>query len=159
MLKTSNKEPRNNLVDKLFRIGIIIKGIDGVLEIIGGFILFATPQFLGKIIIFLTQHELAEDSKDFLSNNIIHLYQSVSVTASFGATYLIVHGIIKIFLVASLLMNKLWAYKPMMIFLFLFILYQIIRIFTYHSIALVFLALFDTVILLFVWLEYKKRLR
>ena len=54
----------NNIFHKSFKIGILVKGIDGVLEIMGGILLvFLNPSRLNKLVVLLTQHELLEDPK------------------------------------------------------------------------------------------------
>jgi len=48
-------------LDRLYRIGLWIKGIDGVLEMAGGlFLLVVSQPQLGQLVTFLTQRELTE---------------------------------------------------------------------------------------------------
>jgi uncharacterized membrane protein len=50
------------LLDRVFDVSITLKGLDGVLELIGGLLLFfLTPHRLNAIVAFLTQHELSEE--------------------------------------------------------------------------------------------------
>ena len=95
----------------------------------------------------LTQHELAEDPKDLLSNLIFQTAHDLSLSAKlFGAIYLLSHGIAKVILAVSLLHNKLWVYPATIIFLAIFIFYQIYRFSHTHSPWLALFTLFDVVV-------------
>src|SRR5438105_1291972 len=88
-----------------FQISTAIKGIDGILEVIGGFLLLLVSNtMLNGIVIFFTEHELVEDPHDLVANAAINLVRGLSsATKFFAALYLLVHGIVKIFLVIHLL--------------------------------------------------------
>jgi uncharacterized membrane protein len=103
------------LLDRTFRVSLVLKGLDGVLELVGGILLLlVTPRQIGDLARFLTQHELAQDPHDFVANSLLHLTSNLSVSASlFGAIYLLLHGLVKIVLVWAVLKNKLWAYPWM----------------------------------------------
>lgn len=151
---------KKTILDYFFDFGVILKGIDGILEIVGGFILlFIKPQTINSIVMALTQRELAEDPKDLLSNLIFQTAHDLSLSAKlFGAIYLLSHGIVKVILVISLLRNKLWAYPATIIFLVIFIFYQIYRFSHTHSLWLALFTLFDMMVVWLVWKEYKKLL-
>ena len=78
----------------LFRVGIVAKGVDGLLEIIGGLMLLVvSPELVRGAAAFLTAHELSEDPDDWLANSVRHLVTSFSHdTERFAAAYLIGHG-------------------------------------------------------------------
>ena len=66
-------------VHRLFAGGVLIKGVDGVLETIGGILfMFVSPKGLNSLVIFLTAHELSEDPDDWfaasLRNAVHNLY-------------------------------------------------------------------------------------
>ena len=62
------------LLDRTFFISLILKGLDGVLELIGGILpLVISPAQIGAIARFLTQHEIAEDPHDLIANSLIDL--------------------------------------------------------------------------------------
>jgi uncharacterized membrane protein len=145
----------------LFLIGIIIKGVDGLLELIGGIILlFIKVDFLAKIIEKIFQHELAHDPTDFFANYFMHTSQSITTSMLlFAAIYLIVHGAIKISLFLALWYKKHWAYPVAAVVLSLMIIYQLIRINAHHSIILIFLTLIDMIILVLLRFEYHRVLQ
>jgi uncharacterized membrane protein len=73
----------------------------------------------------------------------------------FYAFYLLSHGLIKIFLVAGLLRNKLWAYPAALVVMSLFILYQLYRYTYTQSFGLIVLSVFDIVVIALIWHEYR----
>ena len=141
-----------------FEIGLLLKGIDGLLEIFGGILLiFLNPGRLNRIILLLTQHELSEDPKDLVANALLSLSQSFSIsTQQFGIFYLMSHGIIKCILILLLWQKKLWAYPLSIIALVLFIAYQIYRYSISHSAFLILLTVFDIIMIILTYIEYRK---
>jgi len=158
MTKLKKVESKNNLIHKSFQIGILVKGIDGVLEIIGGFLLmFVNPVRLNKLITLLTQHELSEDPRDMIAKFIIKFSSNFSISSQyFGAFYLISHGIIKFILVILLWRKKIWAYPLTIVSLILFIIYQMYRYTVDHSVVLLMLTIFDIIMILLTFVEYKS---
>ncbi|HEX3272027.1 MAG TPA: DUF2127 domain-containing protein [Ktedonobacterales bacterium] len=146
------------LLDRIFDVSITLKGLDGVLEVIGGvLLLFLTPSRLNAIVEFLTQHELSQDPKDFIATHLLFYAQRyTATTALFLAFYLFSHGIIKIIIVVALLQQRLWAYPLAIVVLGLFIVYQIYRLALQVSFGLLALTLFDIFIVGLTVLEYRK---
>ncbi|GAA4026747.1 DUF2127 domain-containing protein [Arthrobacter methylotrophus] len=151
------KPSRTSLLDKTFRVSLILKGLDGVLELIGGILLLlVTPQQIGDLARFLTQHELAQDPHDFVANSLLHVTSNLSGSATlFGAIYLLLHGLVKIVLVWAVLKDKLWAYPWMIAFLLVFIIYQAYRILVVFSWGLILLTAFDIFIVWITGREYR----
>ncbi|SMC21524.1 Uncharacterized membrane protein [Clostridium acidisoli DSM 12555] len=149
---------KNSIFHKSFKIGILVKGIDSVLEMIGGILLiFLNPNRLNKLVTLLTQHELSEDPKDVVANFIIKLSSHFSLSGQyFGIFYLMSHGIIKLILVVMLWKRKIWAYPLTVVSLILFILYQIYRCTIMYSTGLVLLTIFDIVMIILTLIEYKS---
>jgi uncharacterized membrane protein len=146
--------------DEVFRISIIIKGIDGLIETIGGLLLLiATPASIQHLADNLTRHELSTDPHDFIATFIMHSAHNLTATSTiFGAIYLLAHGLIKIGLVIALLYNKLWAYPAMLVVLLIFIVYQLIRLNQGFSWGLTILTVFDGFVFIMTWLEGRKQL-
>lgn len=140
---------------KVFVTSLILKGLNALLEIIGG-ALFLFTGSVTVILSFLIKGELIEDPADFVANQIQHVLPYFSVhTQLFGAFYLLSHGIVKVFLVINLLRGKLWAYPATIVTLFLFVAYQLYRLSYTYSSFLIFLTLFDLLIIGLTWHEYK----
>ena len=147
---------------RLFLFAILLKATDGIMEVIGGFLILSIrPEFVSKIAILLTQHELSEDPSDFIATNLIKIANSYSIkTAHFAVFYLLSHGLIKVFLSVSLLRDRLWAYPLTVVFLAIFATYQIYRFSYSHSVFLILLTTLDLIIIWLTWREYKQlRLR
>jgi uncharacterized membrane protein len=144
-----------DLLDRAFAVGIILKGLDGVLEVVGGLLLLViSPTTIDQLTRFLTQHELSQDPHDFLATRLLHAAGSLTGSSlEFGAAYLLLHGVVKVVLVAALLRDKIWAYPWMIAFLAIFIVYQIYRMTFAFSIWLLALTVFDLVV---VWLTYRE---
>jgi uncharacterized membrane protein len=153
-------KPRSRTILKdTFRAGITIKGIDGLLETIGGLLLwFIRPSAMNAILRFLSQHELSRDPHDYIA---IHILRSSETLLSgnrlFASMYLLSHGAAKVVLVIALWMNELWAY-PLTIFVFAaFSAYQMYRFSHTHSIAMLLLTIFDVVLIYLTWMEWRDQ--
>ncbi|MCU6481236.1 putative membrane protein [Arthrobacter silviterrae] len=147
--------------DRFFAIGIILKGLDGVLELVGGaFLLFVAPAQINQLAILVTQPELTDDPNDFIAN---HILQGASGLTNhvvfFTALYLLAHGVVKVVLVTALLLDKLWAYPWMIGVLVIFILYQFYQLSVTPSLGLVALTVFDILIVVLTWHEYGRHRR
>ncbi len=153
----ADKAGQRTVLDKTFQISLTLKGLDGVLELIGGvLLLLVTPAQLGAVARFLTQHELSEDPHNLVANALVHYSATLTASASlFGAVYLLLHGLVKVVLVWAVLRDKFWAYPWMIAFLLVFIAYQGYQLIVGFTIGLLLLTAFDIFI---VWLtlhEYR----
>ena len=149
-----------DVLDRTFEISIILKGLDGVLELIGGvLLLFLRPATISFIISRVTQHELSKDPDDFIATRLLRFGNGLTGSAvRFAAVYLLVHGIVKVVLVLALLRNKLWAYPWLIVTLVLFIGYQLYRIALEPTVGLVALTIFDAFVVWLTWREWRKQL-
>jgi uncharacterized membrane protein len=154
----SQFKPRDPF-DRLFEIGIILKGLDGILETIGGLLLLAvTPATINRLAQWLTQHELSEDPHDFIASHLLGYAHGLTGSAvTFAAVYLLLHGITKVVLVGALLRNQIWAYPWMIGFLLIFIVYQLYRIVLSPTFGLTALTIFDAFIVWLTWREWRKQ--
>ncbi|HET9647233.1 MAG TPA: DUF2127 domain-containing protein [Microlunatus sp.] len=148
-------------LDRLFEIGIILKGLNGLVEIVGGIALLLTsPSQLQGLVWGITRGELSEDPQDFVASHLLHTASGLTGTAvTFGAVYLLIHGIVKVVLVVALLLNKIWAYPWMIGVLVAFIGYQLYRIALHPTIGLIALTLFDIAIVALTVREWRIQRR
>jgi uncharacterized membrane protein len=150
----------DGLLDRTFDISIILKGLDGLLEVIGGgLLLLVAPATMNRLARSLTQHELSQDPHDFIARHVQHATANLSHTRGFAAVYLISHGAVKIVLVIALLRAKRWAYPATLVFLGAFVVYQLYRIARVPTAGLTLLTVFDVFIMWLVWREYRSRYR
>src|ERR1700722_18296877 len=107
---------RKSLLHENFTAGITLKGIDGLLEATGGVILwFVRPSALNRIALLFLQHDLPFDRHEFLTIHLFRATQHLASARHFTSVYLILHGLIKTFLVTALWFDALWAYPTTMI--------------------------------------------
>ncbi len=150
--------PASRIVHLLFDVGVIAKGVDGALEVIGGALLFfVSPDQLRHIARILTLHELTEDPHDIVANYLLHTAQRLSPSVTtFGAIYLLWHGAVKVGLVAALLRGRRWAYPAAIAAFLAFLVYQISRYAHTHAPELLVLSVLDVLVILLTWLEYRR---
>jgi uncharacterized membrane protein len=153
-------QPLSPALDKTFKIGLVLKGLDGVLEIAGGILLlFLSPHAIEHIARTLTAHELSRDPHDLIARYLLHTASHLTTsTTLFGAIYLLSHGAAKVVLVVLVLRDKLWAYPWLIALLLAFIGYQLYRITAVHfSVGLTALTVFDAALVWLTWREYRSR--
>jgi uncharacterized membrane protein len=153
-------KPLSPALDTTFKIGLVLKGLDGILEVAGGILLlFLSPQAIQQLVRVLTAHELSEDPHDLIARYLVHTTAHISHgTTIFGAVYLLSHGVAKIVLVVLVLRDKLWAYPWLIGLLLAFIAYQLYRITAVHfSAGLALLTVFDAFLVWLTWREYRAK--
>lgn len=143
---------------RLFQVGVVLKGLDGLLEVGGGVLLIVFgASGVGRAIRFLTQHELSEDPQDLVAGWLVrHLRHLGEDTVHFAIAYLLVHGIVKLVLAVGLIRERLRVFPWALGFLGLFVLYQVYRLLVGFSAGLALLTVLDIVIMGFVWGEYRS---
>ena len=157
--QTSDK-PLSPALDRTFKIGLVLKGLDGILEVVGGILLlFLSPASIEHIARSVTAEELSKDPHDLIANYLLHSTSHLSSGITlFGAIYLLSHGVAKIVLVAFVLRDKLWAYPWLIALLLVFIAYQVYRLAWVHfSVGLTALTVFDAALVWLTWREYRSK--
>jgi uncharacterized membrane protein len=145
------------LLRDAFRTGITMKGVDGLLEVTGGVLLwFVKPRAMSGALRALSLHELSRDPHDFIGIHLLPVSERLAHSNPlFPSIFLLSHGLAKVGLAVALWLNELWAY-PLAIGVFsAFGIYQIYRISHTHSITLVILTLFDAMVVWLTWEEYR----
>lgn len=148
-------------IHQIFRVSVLLKGVHALIEIGGGimFYLLNAREVLYWVNL-LTQEELTEDPRDFIATQVLGAAQHLTgATQSFYAFYLVSHGLIKAVLVVGLLRGKLIAYPLSLIALGGFIAYQLYRYSYTHSTGLILLTIFDLVVIVLIWHEWRMRRR
>lgn len=143
----------------LFDLTLILKAVNGALEMIAAAIIFAVPPPLVlRIIEFLTGGELTQDADDPIVSMIRDAAQSFAVhTHYLFALYLALHGAVKIILVWGIFKGKRIAYPLFVIALLIFGSYEAYRGFLRHETLLQFFAVFDVLVLVLTIHEYRRR--
>ena len=143
---------------QVFEIGVILKSLNSLLEIVGGLALyFISTATIQKWVTLLTMQELGEDPKDFLATRLLSFAQHFSIdTKSFFALYLLSHGVVKLVLMLGLMRGKSWAFPAALVVMSLFIVYQLYRFSYTHAFGLVVLSAFDIILVMLIWHEYRQ---
>lgn len=141
-----------------YLVGIALKGLDGLLEIAGGAtLLLVSRATLLQLAAFVTGSGSPDTPHGAIAAYVLHATATLSAgTQHFASVYLLVHGIIKVGLVAGLLRGLRAAYPIALLLLTAFIGYQCYRLFRYHSLALGFFTAIDIVIVLLIWHEWRS---
>lgn len=149
---------RRSLLDQTFHAGILLKGLDGALEVLGGVLLwFLKPGGLNHVARFLLQHDLSHDRHDWIAQHLLHVAaKTAEVNPAFASFFLLSHGVTKGALVLGLWMKKLWAY-PLTIGVFAaFCVYQTYRYELTHSVWMLVLTILDLGLIGLTWEQYRK---
>jgi len=148
---------RDRALDRTFEVTVVLKGLDGLLETVGGLLLLlVSPSSLNSLAARLTQHELSRDPHDWFAHRLLHATANLDHTRTFGALYLLSHGVAKIVLAVALLRRQRWAYPATLVFLGAFVVYQIYRMTYAPSVGLALLTAFDLAIMILTWREYRR---
>jgi uncharacterized membrane protein len=145
-------------VYNIFVVSVLLKGLNALLEISGGFAaFFISKDLLGKIVAFLVRRELEEDPGDIIANYLTDFAgQYGNYMQTFIGIYLLAHGIIKIVLIYYLLKRKLFAYPIAIVVFSLFAVYQIYAYSVKSSVALIGLTILDFFVIIMTTLEYRN---
>ena len=135
----------------------MIKGIFSFGEVIVGVLAFFIPlSLVSDLITKLTLGELTEEPTDWVANHLVTLgHQIANIGGVFVAVYLLSRGLVKLLLIIALLKNQLWAYPSSLIVIGVFIGYQIYQLSISLSPVIIFLTIFDLIVMWSIWEEYK----
>jgi uncharacterized membrane protein len=149
---------RGKLLHWAFRLGILFKGVDGLLELVGGVLfLCVSHDAMTKFVFRITRSELMEDPDDLVANGLRHAFGHLSSgNKFFVAVYLLGHGLNKLTVFAGLLAEKRWVFPVACGLLGAFIVYQIIRLTGHFTIGLTVFTALDMVIVALIWNEYRN---
>ncbi|MEO6138218.1 MAG: DUF2127 domain-containing protein [Luteimonas sp.] len=159
--RTPTSTRRERAWHDLFLVSVWIKGIVGLLQVVGGGLLLVVSQDqLIRLAMRFTQPELIEDPHDSIGMFLRHSAEQFGHgTKLFASIYLAVHGLIKVLLVAGLLRRKMWSYPASMWVLAAFVVYQCYRYTQTHSPWLIALTVLDIAVIVLVWHEWRTRQR
>jgi uncharacterized membrane protein len=149
---------RDDALDKTFHVALVLKGLDGLFELLGGlFLVVVSPDTLNRWAHDITQHELSENPHNYFANHLLHITQNLHHTQLLGAIYLLAHGVAKLILVIGLWLERGWSYPFAFVALTLFIALQLYELVLKPSAGVALLTAFDGLILWLTWREYRRR--
>ncbi|MEH0108190.1 DUF2127 domain-containing protein [Tersicoccus sp. MR15.9] len=150
-------ERNEKVASVVFVLGIIGKGVDGLIEVIAGIpLLIFSPAALVTLSQTLTAEELRQDPHDLIANLIVHGAAHLTGTsAKIGAVYLLFHGIVKLAIVVALLIGTRRIYPWAMGALGVFLVIQIVQFAIAPSVGVALLTVLDALILWLTWREWR----
>jgi uncharacterized membrane protein len=148
---------RQENIHRLFEIGVSLKGLHAVVELIlGAVILTANPIAVSNLFVRLALEQQSRGSAAFIVGFLLDLARIVEHGGQhFAGIYLVVAGLINMTLVIGLLTRALWSYPAALGALALFMAYQLFRYSHTHAVTLIVLFLFDAVVWFLIWQEYR----
>jgi uncharacterized membrane protein len=150
---------RKSILHQSFEVGISLKGVGALFEIASGLLLwFIKPSQMNEIVRRLGENLLADAPHHPFAVHVLNAsHRFADNGTEFASLYLLAHGVVKLALVICLMLNKIWAY-PLTIAVFAaFMVYQVHRFTHTHSWALIWLTVFDAVIVYLTWQEYQEQ--
>jgi uncharacterized membrane protein len=134
--------------DLVFLVGFALKAIDGFVELVVGIpLLFLRPGQVAGVARLATAGELREDPHDLLAHLIRHGVATLSADAPlFAAAYLIIHGLVKLGIVAAIFRGSRRLYPWAIAALGAFVIWQGYEFVLHPNVGLALLTVFDLVI-------------
>lgn len=146
--------------ERLFRWSLWAKGINGMVEVVGGMLLLLTSSAVIQAFINrITLPELTEDPTDLIAHAVHVAGEQLGATRLFGAAFLLIHGVVKLTLVGFLLRRDIRAYPWAIAALSLFTIYQAYLTVVAGSAALLAVTLLDILIVILALHEYRMLAR
>jgi uncharacterized membrane protein len=143
---------------ELFRIGILVKAVDGVIEVIAGaFIYFANYTAVNAVLFSVFRSEITENPRDLVWGYFINEWHYFLFSShTFWGLLFMVHGTTKLVLSGALLKNQLWAYPTAAIVFTLFVGYEFYSALSRPSLFLWLITILDATVVALIFHEYRK---
>lgn len=142
-----------------YTIGVVLKGIDGLVELVTGVLLIMSPGMV-HLVLSATIAEARESNaavRVFIADHLAHLNAQLTSTAiALLVVFLLVHGVVKLVLVYCLLRRLHRVYPYALAILVLFLAFQVYAFVRVPSVSLAIFTVIDVVIIVLVWLEWRK---
>jgi uncharacterized membrane protein len=149
--------PAVNSTERLFKLAMVIKGLDGAAELIGAVVLLLVPgAAVQHLVAEVISRDLLGAPDGFLARHLVAgTAEFASGNRTFVVLYLGLHGIVKLALVVALLRRWVPAYPVAAVVLGVFVAYELYRAVHTGSVVLPLLAALDIVIIILVIREYR----
>lgn len=153
------KTRKERVFELLFSLSMVLKAIDGIIELLGGIAFAALNK--EKMLQWFYDFLMNEKSFQIPNETILKWVNAFSQALStnmrvFISVILIGNGLIKIVMAIALLMRKYGAFPWSLFFLIVLYIYQIIQTIESPSWFLYFFDAFDLAIILVIWKEYLR---
>jgi uncharacterized membrane protein len=150
---------RGRLFDLAFLIGVALKAIDGLVEVVFGILLLVVgPAQLLHVAQALTAEELQEDPDDFTAHLVLRAASALTPSgARVAAAYLLLHGIVKLVIVAAVIRGSARVYPWVIGALGAFLVWQVVELVIHPTVGIVVLTVLDALIIALTWREWHER--
>ncbi|GLZ41617.1 DUF2127 domain-containing protein [Actinokineospora sp. NBRC 105648] len=143
-----------------FRLAVLLKGADGVLQVLTAFLLLVVPpSVITGVANAVITRDLVGDHDGTLAHHLSRAAQDFADgggTRTFAIVFLLLHGLVKIGLVTALLKRIRPMYPVAAVVLGLFVGYEVYRAIRTGSIGLPVFAAIDVVIIVMIVREYRR---
>ena len=148
---------RARRTERLFRIALLVKGVDGAAELVAAVALLLVPTgAVHRLVADIVSRDLLGPPDGFLTRHLVAgTAEFASGDRTFVLVYLGLHGVVKLALVWALLRKWRRAYPVAAAVLAVFVGYELIRALHTGSVVLPFLAALDVVIIVLILREYR----
>ena len=156
---SSRTRSRPTVLDRFYDVGVVLKGIDGAVELAVGLLLWLAPGPLTSLLGRASEDLAAEQSeiRRTLAEYVARLDHDLSYgPLTFVIFFLILHGVVKLALVYCLLKKLYWAYPFALALLSLFLVYQVYALLTRPTVWMLIFTLLDVAIIYLVYREYRE---
>ena len=154
---SSMGDVRARRTERLFRIALLVKGVDGAAELVAAVALLLVPTAtVHRVVADIVSRDLLGPPDGFLTRHLVAgTEEFASGNRTFVVVYLGLHGIVKLALVWALLRRWRPAYPVAAVVLGVFVVYELIRAVHTGSVVLPLLAALDVLIIVFILREYR----
>ena len=156
-----NAESRRTrtVVDRLYAVGVSIKGVDGVIELIAGLLLWISPTLVHTVLTGVAGEAGEGNSAVFrwVAQYVARMDTDLAQSGlAFLTVFLITHGAVKVALVYCLLRKWHRAYPSALVILTAFLVYQLYAFVRTPTLGMGLFTVLDCVIIVLVYKEYRE---
>lgn len=149
---------KRQAVHWMFDLAVAIKAVNGLLEIVGGYVLIFKPGWIGPKVAGWAVSILDDHPAVPFAASVARWGDGLTLdTEHFASSYLIAHGAAKLFIAWGLFREKLWAFPTALVVFGLLIGYQVYRLAHSHSTTLLVLIVIDLAVCYLIWREWGFR--
>jgi uncharacterized membrane protein len=143
--------------EHLFRAAMVVKGLDGVGDLVGAVGLLLLPgASMHRLVADVVSRDVLGPPDGSLARHFVAgTAEFTSGNRTFVTVYLGLHGVVKLALVVALLRRWVAAYPVAVIVLGAFVVYEVFRATHTGSVVLPFFVLLDVLIIVLVGREYR----
>jgi uncharacterized membrane protein len=150
------RSTRGRWADLLFLVGLGLKALDGLVQLaLGVPLLVFRPAQVVAAVRLATAGELREDPGDLVAHLLRDGAHSLGASATVVAVYLVVHGAVKLGMVAAIVSGRRRLWPIALAALAGFLVWQCWALAVHPSAGLAVLSAFDALVLVLAWREWR----